>query len=100
MSSPGSRAWGEWASSTGRGTAHEKGIVHRDLKPGNILIDAAGTAFITDFGVALSLQGRGITRAGAIVGTPDYLSPEQVSGEPVDGRADLYALGIVFYEML
>jgi tetratricopeptide (TPR) repeat protein/predicted Ser/Thr protein kinase len=82
------------------GAAHEKGIVHRDLKPGNILIDAAGTAFITDFGVALSLQGRGLTRAGAIVGTPDYLSPEQVSGEPVDGRADLYALGIVFYEIL
>jgi tetratricopeptide (TPR) repeat protein len=70
------------------------------LKPGNILIDAAGTAFITDFGVALSLQGPGVTRAGAIVGTPDYLSPEQVSGDPVDGRADLYALGIVFYEML
>jgi eukaryotic-like serine/threonine-protein kinase len=82
------------------GAAHEKGIVHRDLKPGNILIDSAGTAFITDFGVALSLQGQGLTRPGAIIGTPDYLSPEQVSGDPVDGRADLYALGIVFYEML
>jgi eukaryotic-like serine/threonine-protein kinase len=82
------------------GAAHEKGIVHRDLKPGNVLIDAAGTAFITDFGVALSLGGQGLTRPGAIVGTPDYLSPEQVSGGPVDGRADIYALGIVFYEML
>jgi tetratricopeptide (TPR) repeat protein/predicted Ser/Thr protein kinase len=84
----------------GLAAAHEKGIVHRDLKPGNILIDAAGTAFITDFGVARSLEKSGITRAGAIVGTPDYLSPEQVSGDPVDGRTDLYALGIVFYEML
>jgi tetratricopeptide (TPR) repeat protein len=84
----------------GLAAAHEKGIVHRDLKPGNILVDAAGTAFITDFGVARSLEKSGITRAGAIVGTPDYLSPEQVSGDPVDGRTDLYALGIVFYEML
>jgi eukaryotic-like serine/threonine-protein kinase len=84
----------------GLAAAHEKGIVHRDLKPGNILIDADGNAFITDFGVARSLEKSGITRAGAIVGTPDYLSPEQVSGDPVDGRTDLYALGIVFYEML
>ena len=80
--------------------AHEKGIVHRDLKPGNILIDAGGTAFITDFGVARSLDRGGVTRAGAIVGTPDYLAPEQVEGVAVDGRTDLYALGIVFYEML
>jgi len=84
----------------GLGAAHEKGIVHRDLKPGNILIDADEHAFITDFGIARSLGREGMTRAGAIVGTPDYLSPEQVSGDPVDGRSDLYALGIVFYEML
>jgi tetratricopeptide (TPR) repeat protein/TolB-like protein len=84
----------------GLGAAHEKGIVHRDLKPGNILIDPEGRAFITDFGVARSLGREGLTRAGAIVGTPDYLAPEQVSGDPVDGRTDLYALGIVFYESL
>ncbi len=87
-------------AAAGLGAAHEKGIVHRDLKPGNILIDDGGQAFISDFGVARSLGRESATRAGAIVGTPDYLSPEQVAGDPVDGRADLYALGIVFYEML
>ena len=80
--------------------AHEAGVVHRDLKPGNVLLEADDTAYITDFGVARSLAGDGLTRVGAVVGTPDYLSPEQVCGEPVDGRSDLYALGIVFYEML
>ncbi|MFN2431765.1 MAG: tetratricopeptide repeat protein, partial [Gemmatimonadota bacterium] len=80
--------------------AHAADVIHRDLKPGNILVDAAGNAYITDFGVARSLTRDGLTRAGAVVGTPDYLSPEQVAGDPVDGRSDLYALGIVLYEML
>jgi tetratricopeptide (TPR) repeat protein len=80
--------------------AHRAGVIHRDLKPGNILLDSEDTAFITDFGVARSLASDGLTRAGAVVGTPDYLSPEQIAGDPVDGRTDLYALGIVFYEML
>ena len=82
------------------GEAHRAGVIHRDLKPGNILLDAEDAAFITDFGVARSLASDGLTRAGAVVGTPDYLSPEQIAGDPVDGRTDLYALGIVFYEML
>ena len=80
--------------------AHRAGVVHRDLKPGNVLLDSEDNAFVTDFGVARSLGGDGLTRAGAVVGTPDYLSPEQIAGEPVDGRTDLYALGIVLYEML
>jgi tetratricopeptide (TPR) repeat protein len=80
--------------------AHRAGVVHRDLKPGNVLLDSEDNAYITDFGVARSLGSDGLTRAGAVVGTPDYLSPEQIAGDPVDGRTDLYALGIVFYEML
>ena len=80
--------------------AHDAGIIHRDLKPANILIADDGAAYITDFGVARSTDADGPTRPGAVVGTPAYLSPEQVTGEPVDHRADIYALGIVFYEML
>lgn len=80
--------------------AHEAGVIHRDLKPGNVLIDAQDNAFITDFGVARSVTQNGVTRDGAVVGTPDYLSPEQISGESLDGRSDLYALGILFFEML
>jgi tetratricopeptide (TPR) repeat protein len=80
--------------------AHRAGVIHRDLKPGNILLDAEDVAYVTDFGVARSLGGDGLTRAGAVVGTPDYLSPEQVAGDTVDARTDLYALGIVLFEML
>jgi tetratricopeptide (TPR) repeat protein len=80
--------------------AHRAGVVHRDLKPGNILLDAEDVAYVTDFGIARSLGGDGLTRAGAVVGTPDYLSPEQIAGDTVDARTDLYALGIVLFEML
>jgi tetratricopeptide (TPR) repeat protein len=80
--------------------AHDANIVHRDLKPGNVLVDTEGTAYLTDFGVARSIDVEGGTRAGAVVGTPAYLSPEQVTGSEVDHRADIYTLGLVFYEML
>jgi eukaryotic-like serine/threonine-protein kinase len=80
--------------------AHAEGVVHRDLKPANVLVDAGGRAFVTDFGVARSMTTAGPTQLGVVVGTPDYLSPEQARGEPVDGRSDVYALGILLFEML
>jgi tetratricopeptide (TPR) repeat protein len=84
----------------GLAAAHAKGVVHRDLKPANILLDAKGNAYISDFGVARSLATSGQTRTGAVVGTPDYLSPEQARGVTADARSDLYALGLMLYEML
>src|SRR5207245_1568508 len=80
--------------------AHDVGIIHRDLKPGNVLLSPDDTAYITDFGVARSLDRDGMTRAGAIVGTLDYLSPEQVAGDPADARSDIYGLGLLLFEML
>jgi tetratricopeptide (TPR) repeat protein len=80
--------------------AHSAGVVHRDLKPANVLIGPEDTAFVTDFGVARSLLREGVTQAGTVVGTLDYLSPEQAAGDPVDARSDIYALGIVLFEML
>jgi tetratricopeptide (TPR) repeat protein len=84
----------------GLSAAHARDVVHRDLKPSNILVDAAGQARIGDFGIARSLGTSGLTGTGAIVGTPDYLSPEQARAQPVDARSDLYALGLLLYEML
>jgi serine/threonine protein kinase/tetratricopeptide (TPR) repeat protein len=79
--------------------AHSLGIVHRDLKPGNIMIDKEGNAKIMDFGIARYVRGESITRTGVMVGTPDYMSPEQVEGESIDERSDLYSLGVILYEM-
>ena len=84
----------------GLAAAHANGIIHRDLKPSNVLLDVQGRALIGDFGVARSLGTSGLTQSGTIVGTPDYLSPEQARAAPVDARSDLYALGLILYEMI
>ncbi|MFO7980407.1 MAG: protein kinase [Candidatus Aminicenantes bacterium] len=84
----------------GLNEAHRLGVVHRDLKPQNVMIDREGNAIIMDFGIARSMKSKGLTEDGAIVGTPEYMSPEQVEGKEVDGRSDIYSLGIILYEML
>jgi serine/threonine protein kinase/Tfp pilus assembly protein PilF len=83
----------------GLAEAHRLGVVHRDLKPGNIMIDKEGNARIMDFGIARSPQGKGMTGEGAMIGTPEYMSPEQVEGKEIDPRSDIYALGVILYEM-
>ena len=80
--------------------AHHAGVVHRDLKPQNAMVDKDGRVYVMDFGIARSLETPGMTQTGALMGTPEYMSPEQAKGEKVDARSDLFALGIIFYEML
>src|SRR5260370_8291326 len=80
--------------------AHAEGVIHRDLKPQNIMVDAHDRVIVMDFGIAHSLETRGMTQTGALLGTPAYMSPEQAKGEKVDARSDLFSLGIIFYELL
>jgi len=80
--------------------AHRLGVVHRDLKPSNIIIDKDGNARIMDFGIARSLRTKSLTGEGVIIGTPEYMSPEQVEGKDVDLRSDIYSLGVILYEMI
>ena len=86
----------------GLAAAHATGVVHRDLKPGNVLMDKGGRAVITDFGIACALSGevRLTVDAGAWIGTPAYMSPEQLRGDALDGRSDVYALGVMLFELL
>lgn len=82
--------------------AHEKGLIHRDIKPSNVMIDKSAQVKVMDFGLAKATTGgnKSLTSAGLIMGTPNYLSPEQGRGDPLDGRSDLYSLGVVLYELL
>jgi len=84
----------------GLSAAHRLGVVHRDLKPSNIMIDKEGNVRIMDFGIARSLETKGLTGPGVMIGTPEYMSPEQVEGKETDQRSDIYSLGIILYEML
>jgi serine/threonine protein kinase/Tfp pilus assembly protein PilF len=83
----------------GLSEAHRLGVVHRDLKPGNIMIDKDGNVRIMDFGIARSLETKGMTGLGVTIGTPEYMSPEQAEGREADQRSDIYSLGVIFYEM-
>jgi len=80
--------------------AHAEGVVHRDLKPPNIMIDRQGRVCVMDFGIARSMEYSNLTRTGALLGTPTYMSPEQAQGQKVDSRSDIYTAGIIFYELL
>ena len=81
--------------------AHQHDVVHRDVKPQNVLLDESGTAKVTDFGIARSLDpGEELTQTGTLLGTSDYIAPEQASGEPIDARSDQYSLGVLLYELL
>ncbi len=80
--------------------AHSEGVIHRDLKPGNIMRDAAGRVVIMDFGLARSLQGDGMTQTGMMIGTMEYMSPEQAMGKDLDARSDEFAVGLILYELL
>jgi serine/threonine protein kinase len=81
--------------------AHSKGVIHRDLKPSNILFDDSGNAYLTDFGLAKMVENSlHLTKSGNIVGTPAYMSPEQLRGDPIDHRADIYSMGCILYHML
>jgi serine/threonine-protein kinase len=91
-----------YAIEVGRGlaAAHARRLVHRDVKPQNVLIDTEGRAKVTDFGIARELEQDGLTKTGRVLGTTDYVSPEQAMGQAVDARSDIYSLGVLLYEML
>jgi len=90
-----------WEAACALGHAHSRSVVHRDVKPANIMFDHDGRVMLTDFGISKALQSAGgLTGTGMIIGTPHYMAPEQAKGQPVDGRADQYSMGVVGYRLL
>ncbi|MEP6767131.1 MAG: protein kinase [Acidobacteriota bacterium] len=83
----------------GLNAAHEQGVIHRDLKPQNVMLGPGDAVYLTDFGLAKSLEQSGMTQTGAVIGTPFYMSPEQVKGQETDQRSDIYSLGVILYQM-
>jgi len=86
--------------SEGLAEAHRLGVIHRDMKPSNVMMDKEGNARVMDFGIARSLKSKGLTGAGVMVGTPEYMSPEQTEAKEVDRQSDIYSLGVILYEMV
>jgi serine/threonine protein kinase/WD40 repeat protein len=103
---PRGSAYYLWVAQVGRQAAealayaHRRGVIHRDIKPSNLLVDARGTIWVADFGLARRIGDPGLTQTGGLLGTPRYMSPEQAEGDPIDGRSDVYSLGATLYELL
>lgn len=103
---PAGAAYYRWVAEVGRQAAqalahaHRRGVVHRDIKPSNLLVDARGSVWVADFGLARRLADPGLTHSESLIGTPRYMSPEQARSQPVDARSDLYSLGATLYELL
>src|SRR6266853_115610 len=85
---------------SGLQAAHREGVIHRDLEPANIMLDAQGRVIVMDFGLARTLGGDGMTRTGVMLGTMEYMSPEQAQAKNLDARSDLFTVGLICYELL
>ena len=85
---------------SGLAAAHREGIIHRDLKPGNIMRDKSGRVVVMDFGLARTVRGDGMTRTGAMLGTIEYMSPEQAQGMELKASSDIFTVGLILYELL